>query len=588
MTQEEKMDIDQEVAKDSAPVAVAENLEEEATSVQDTHTEEPATPSVQPKPTAPAPSNTGDETATSQDVKSTKEAKIQAENPPIQQAIDEVDGENDIDMASISVPVEIQPSEAKTESPRDSFFDDSDSDEEAELPKVSKLDGINVIPAIVVDGDKPVWNRQRAVKARSAGRQRAALYGRKHYDMPYVPSGLRLSYTPQEYCFDCDAARVAKLTKIDTSLRPQKRPGSIDSKTSFEQPRDAPSPIKAKGPRRSNAVTNAALPLPSQQAMLNDYRRKYSQYHQKFYDCREQLQIQCQQLKRERESLRQAEKLAKDKDRQHGEDMNDLLEEVNDACTQLRVSKGDYENRLDLLQQKLDESVANIKQIEVDRDDARASLLALRNSLEEHKAALEAAETQITKLQTEQDIQKQCQTRNDQLQVQLNAFLSQHQAFEQKNEQLQSHLRQLSHQLHGTHDMIEKLQTEKAELEQANRRLERQVALRSISEARSVPWEKRRQAWRREPAWKEQHRILVQRAKREDQQRREYEMAREYALEDLKLPPPDATFYHYLAGRVTGSARGEQVSNAREVNARRPTWLSEWRKHLSPSLSWYW
>ncbi|KAM3424434.1 hypothetical protein BST61_g6438 [Cercospora zeina] len=591
MIQEEKQDTIQEVTQDSALVAVAENLEDEAISVQDTHTEEPAAPSIHPTLAAPAALDAGDVTAAPQNMQATKVTNILVEDSLIQQATEKMDSVNDSDMVSISNTDQTQPSKA-TDSPRASFFDDSDSDEEVELPKVSGVDEIHVIPAIVAVGDRkefrPVWNRKREVKASSASVQRAATYGRKHHEMPYVPSGLRLRYTPQEYCFDCDAARVAKLTEIDTNLRPQKGAGSIDSETSFERPRAAPSPTKAKGHRRSKAVTNAALPIPSRQAMLNDYQRKYSQYRQQYHDCTKQLQIQCQELAREQKLLRRANKLAKDKDRQHGQDMNDVMQEADDACTQLRVSTEEYEDKLNLLQQELDESIADIKQIEADRDDARASLLALQNSLEEHKGALEAAETQITDLQTEQASRNQYQTRNDELQTELDDFQSQHQAFEQKNAKLQSHLRQLSHQLNGTHDMIEKLQTEKADLETSNRLFERQLALRSIAKARAEPWERRRQAWRQESAWKEEYKILVQRAREEDGRRKEYEMAREYALEDLKLPPPDDTFYQCFAGCVARPARGERTSIVREAEARRPTWLSAWKRHIGSSLSWYW
>ena len=614
--QEEKKDFDQEVAQGSALVVSTEALNDEGNCVQDTQIEETATLTIEPELAADATSEVEDVTDTSKDMHTVTENDTQPEDSSNQQA---TEGANS-DAMLTSGSTKTQMSDQGNKSPRSrrkkkkvkpletSGFDESDSDEEPTPKRVTTQGQINVIPAIRVVGDETnhiiALNTKYPMRASSPVVRSAKLHDRHWREMPYFPSGLRTSWSPHEF-FECNAAKLAALIEPDTVKPPERRVQSAECKTPFEHPRAAPTPTKSKGHRRTNAVSNAALPLRSTTAMLSECRDRYKHQGQELKNkskeleyAREIIKEKRVELQQKKELLKQAKSEAEDKIRRHAAEMTSAManveEETNEACAQLRVNSEKYESRLELLQQELDQSLDAIKSIEQDRDDARASLLTLQTTLEERTAALKAAETRSTEMQTSVDTANgnlsEFEARNNDFQAQLDEFLARDRGIDQKTAKLQSHLRQLSRQLDGTHDMIEKLQTQNADLERTNRRLEHQIALRRISEARSEPWNKRRKAWRQEYAWIEEHKILKQRAQQEDLARAEYESAREYTLDDLKLPEPNDAFefYQKLAGRVVRVPKSAAKSAAQDTSTRKPTWLSIWRNSVSQSFSWYW
>ncbi|CAK1358329.1 hypothetical protein CB0940_07047 [Cercospora beticola] len=618
--QEEEKKVDREVDEGSALVAVSQDLTDEDNCVQDTHIEEPATPSIQPESVPHVASDTEDVAGTSEGMHATTKNGVQPEDSSNQQATEGANTDNaDSNVASISDSDKTQACKQKTnltdsdkvaDASLASGWDDSDSDEEQSPDNGAKVQSPDdgkaqtqsyVIPVVRVDGPEddrmPIFNRARPVTPHSPGRRRADMYDRKPHEMPYFSSQLRQAWSALEY-MDYSVARAGDRVEIVAIPQPKRHSESTGCEDPYEKPRAAPTPAKSKGHRRTNAVTNAEVPLRSTRSMLYEWHEKYTRKAEELKYYRKQLNRANGKLEEEKQRFQQAqsdaESKAKAKDLLHSEDLAALVEEANDACTQLRVSTDKYEDRLKLLQQKLDESLAAIKSIEQERDDARASLLTLQTSLEERTAALEATETLGREMQTSIDAEKsnmsEIEARNNELQAQLDDFLARDRGIDQKTAKLQSHLRQLSRQLDGTHDMIEKLQTQNADLERANRRLEHQIALRRISEARSEPWNKRRKAWRQEYAWTEEHKILKQRAEREDLARADYESAREYALDDLKLPEPNDAFefYQKLAGRVVRVPKSAAKSAAQDTLTRKPTWLSIWRNSVSQSFSWYW
>ncbi|PPJ50298.1 hypothetical protein CBER1_06459 [Cercospora berteroae] len=629
--QEEEKNIDQEVAQGSALVASTETRNDEGNRVQDTHIEETATLPIEPELVAHATSEAEDVTDTSEDKHTVTENDVQPEDSLNQQATEGANSDATLTSGSNKAQMPGQENKSRRTSRKKkkvkplktSGFYKSDSDEESPDVPPQAVPPQDALPQNFDNEQKTVFVRDyspekarapfdgtvlrairatgapydfaarlnsfQRIKTHSPGAMRADLFGRKPYQMPNFPSRLNPLWSPHEV-IDSSADATPDVPEIEMSTQLESQAAPIKVKTVFEQPRAAPTPKKSKGHRRANAVTDATLMRPSIEMMLWEYRDKYARTYQQLQYCDVRLQEKQIQLQQAQKKLQQAKREA--------DDMNAIMAEVQgeveETCAQLRVNRDKYEDQIELLQRKLDESRADVERIGQDRDEVRTSLLALQTSLEQRTAALEAATVHSKEMQTQieagEESLKVLEARNDHLQAQLDGLLARDRDLDQKTAKLQSHLRQLSRQLDGTHDMIEKLQTQNADLERSNRILERQVALRRISEARSEPWNKRRKAWREEYAWIEEHKILKQRAQQEDLARADYESAREYALDDLKLPESNDAFefYQKLAGRVVRVPKSAAKSAAQESTTRKPTWLSIWRSSVSQSFSWYW